>query len=88
VTGQSFNLSSVVFQAFAGEVWSRIRLQTQATKHTEMKMSSLRIYSAHINMKFMKIEVTAPWASLAMISFSEYFLMPEPKTPSTSFLRR
>jgi len=35
----------------------------------------------------MEIEVAAPLASLAMISFSEYFRLPELKTPSTSFLR-
>ena len=33
----------------------------------------------------MEIEVSAPWASLAMISLNEYLRFPEAKTPSTSF---
>ncbi len=36
----------------------------------------------------MEIEVSAPFASRAMISLSEYFRFPEPNTPSTSFRLR
>jgi len=40
--------------------------------------------SAHITRKAIEIEVSAPFASRAMISLSEYFCFPEPNTPSTS----
>ena len=36
----------------------------------------------------MEIEVSAPFASRAIISLSESFRFPEPHTPSTSFRQR
>jgi hypothetical protein len=52
---------------------------------TKKRRRRLRIFSTHITRNAIKIEISAPLASRAMISFSPYFRFPDPKTPSTSF---
>jgi hypothetical protein len=47
--------------------------------------SSLRIFSAHITMNVIEIEVSAPLGSRAMISCNEHLRFPELKIPSISF---
>ena len=87
VTGDLAFSSRQMFLRTTQEEPGHCQEQNQA-KIVKKRRRSLRIFSAHITRNPIEIEVSAPLVSRAMISRSEYFRFPDPKTPSTSFLLR
>jgi hypothetical protein len=63
-------------------------MQNQVKNVTKKRRRSLRIFSAHITTNAIEIEFSAALASLALIRSREYYLLPDPKHPSTSLRRR
>jgi hypothetical protein len=60
-------------------------VHNQARIVIKKRGSSLQVFFVHIITKAMEIEFSAALLGRAIIKYSEYFLFPDPKHPSTSF---